>query len=92
MSISTAALTPMQGRDPQESGRVATPLELLYDLCFAVAFGIAGHQFAHLFSQHHYLAALTGFGFAVFAICWSWISFRGLPQPSTPMTGLIGSP
>ncbi|HMU35492.1 MAG: low temperature requirement protein A [Nocardioidaceae bacterium] len=75
MSISTAALTPMQGRDPQESGRVATPLELLYDLCFAVAFGIAGHQFAHLFSQHHYLAALTGFGFAVFAICWSWIQF-----------------
>lgn len=81
----------MKGRNPEEANRVATPLELLYDLCFAVAFGIAGHQFAHMFSQHHYLAAISGFVFGVFAICWSWIQFLGLPRPSTQMTGLIGS-
>ncbi|HNJ79508.1 MAG TPA: low temperature requirement protein A, partial [Marmoricola sp.] len=65
----------MVGRDPHEPGRVATPLELLYDLCFAVAFGIAGSQFAHYFSEHSYGIALTGFAFAVFAICWTWIQF-----------------
>ena len=30
-------LRPMSGRDPQEQGRVATPLELLFDLTFVVA-------------------------------------------------------
>lgn len=65
----------MNGRDPQEDGRVATPLELLYDLCYAVAFGIAGHQFANYFSQHSYFTALIGFSFAVYAICWAWIQF-----------------
>ena len=30
-------LRPMSGRDPQEQARVATPLELLFDLTFVVA-------------------------------------------------------
>ena len=38
----------MSGRDPYEQHRAATPLELLYDLTFVVAFGVAGEQFAHL--------------------------------------------
>jgi hypothetical protein len=32
----------MSGRDPDELHRVSTPLELLYDLTFAVAFAVAG--------------------------------------------------
>lgn len=75
MEITRAPLQPMTGRDPEESGRGITPLELLYDLCFAVAFGIAGNEFAHYFSEHSYVTALLGFSFAVYAICWTWVQF-----------------
>jgi len=44
----------MSGRDPYEQHRVATPLELLYDLTFAVAFAVAGEQFAHLLAEGHF--------------------------------------
>jgi hypothetical protein len=36
-----------QGRDPNEDGRTATPLELLYDLTVVVAFGTAADELAH---------------------------------------------
>ena len=65
----------MSGRDPNEQHRAATPLELLYDLTFVVAFGVAGEQFAHLLAEGHFAAGLDGFGFAIFAICWAWINF-----------------
>ncbi len=41
-------LLAMGGRDPQEDHRDASPLELLFDLTFAIAFNIAGQQLAHL--------------------------------------------
>ncbi|MGO4572587.1 low temperature requirement protein A [Microvirga sp. 2TAF3] len=65
----------MRGRDPHEAHRVATPLELLFDLTFVTAFGLAASQFAHAQAEGHYAAALFGFGFASFAICWAWINF-----------------
>jgi low temperature requirement protein LtrA len=65
----------MSGRDPDEQHRVATPLELLYDLTFAVAFAVAGEQFAHLLAEGHFAAGLIGFGFAIFAVCWCWINY-----------------
>lgn len=65
----------MLGRDPRETHRAATPLELLYDLTFAVAFGIAGNQLAHRLAEGHFGAGALGFGFATFAICWTWINF-----------------
>jgi low temperature requirement protein LtrA len=65
----------MGGRDPQEEHRVATPLELLFDLTFVIAFGLAASQFAHALAEAHYFAAIIGFGFASFAICWAWINF-----------------
>src|SRR5512132_600514 len=34
------------GRDPDEEHRSATPLELLYDLTFVVAFGTAANELA----------------------------------------------
>ena len=55
--------------------RAATPLELLYDLTFVVAFGVASEQFAHLLAEGHLAAGLTAFVLAVFAICWAWINF-----------------
>ncbi|KMO75511.1 Bacterial low temperature requirement A protein (LtrA) [Mycolicibacterium obuense] len=65
----------MIGRDPHESHRVATPLELLFDLTFVVAFGIAASQLAHLFAAGHVLAGLAAFFFATFAVSWAWINF-----------------
>jgi len=65
----------MSGRDPNEPHRAATPLELLYDLTFVVAFGVAGEQFAHLLAEGHFAAGLAAFGLAIFAICWAWINF-----------------
>ncbi|MFF1878583.1 low temperature requirement protein A [Leifsonia sp. NPDC058230] len=65
----------MTGRDPLESHRAATPLELLFDLAFVVAFSQAGEQFAHLVAEDQWLPGLGAFAFAMFAICWAWINF-----------------
>ena len=65
----------MGGRDPHEAHRASTPLELLFDLTFVIAFGLAAAQFAHLLADGHYAAGLIGFGFSTFAICWAWINF-----------------
>lgn len=65
----------MGGRDPHEAHRASTPLELLFDLTFVIAFGLAAAQFAHLLAEGHYAAGLIGFGFSTFAICWAWINF-----------------
>ncbi|TQC42543.1 low temperature requirement protein A [Rhodococcus sp. WS4] len=65
----------MVGRDPNEEHRAATPLELLFDLTFVVAFGVAGDQFAHLLAEGHVAAGLAGFSFAMFSIIWAWINF-----------------
>jgi len=65
----------MGGRDPHEEHRVATPLELLFDLTFATCFSFAASQFAIELAEGRYLAAALGFGFASVAICWAWINF-----------------
>jgi len=65
----------MLGRDPEESRRAATPLEALYDLTFAAAFGIAAGQFAHYLAIDHARTAVAGFVFATFAICWAWVNY-----------------
>jgi low temperature requirement protein LtrA len=65
----------MTGRDPHEGHRVATPLELLFDLTFVTAFSFASSQLAHALAEGHYTSALLGFAFASFAICWAWINF-----------------
>jgi low temperature requirement protein LtrA len=65
----------MRGRDPGESHRAATPLELLFDLTFVVAFGMAADELAHALAEEHVQAGLIGFGYATFAITWAWINF-----------------
>ena len=47
----------MAGRDPHEAHRVATPLELLFDLTFVTAFSLASSQLAHALAEGHYAAA-----------------------------------
>ena len=68
----------MRGRDPHESHRAASPLELLYDLTLVVAFSQAGSQMAHLLELGHIGPAVGAFAFAMFAICWAWINFTWL--------------
>jgi low temperature requirement protein LtrA len=77
MAVDHAAhrLRRMSGRDPHEVHRAATPLELLYDLTFVVAFGAAGNELAHALAEDHVGSGLAAFGLSVFAICWAWINF-----------------
>jgi low temperature requirement protein LtrA len=65
----------LSGRDPNEPHRAATPLELLYDLVFVVAFGQAANELAHYVAEDHVRTGILGFAFAVFAIAWAWISY-----------------
>src|SRR4051812_7866226 len=65
----------MRGRDPGEVHRAATPLELLFDLTFVIAFGVAANELAHLLAEGHVGAGLLGFSFATFAIAWAWGNF-----------------
>jgi low temperature requirement protein LtrA len=65
----------MSGRDPHERGRTATPLELLFDLTFVIAFGTAADELAHLLAAGHVSEGIVGFCFATFAVSWAWINF-----------------
>ena len=65
----------MVGRDPAEGGRASTPLELLFDLTFVIAFGAAADELAHLVSDDHVSEGVIGFCFATFAVSWAWIGF-----------------
>src|SRR5216684_511350 len=53
----------MRGRDPHETHRTATPLELLFDLTFATTFGLAASEVAPVLAEGHFIAGLVGFGF-----------------------------
>ncbi|WP_223731469.1 low temperature requirement protein A [Streptomyces purpurogeneiscleroticus] len=68
-------LVPMTGRDPEEHGRTASPLELLFDLTFVVAVGTAASQFAEMLAEGHAAQAVTALVLAMFAISVAWINF-----------------
>jgi low temperature requirement protein LtrA len=63
------------GRDPAEAHRAATPLELLYDLTFVVAFGVAANELAHYLAEGRTWSAIGAFAFAIFAVSWAWINY-----------------
>lgn len=75
MSTVGNIIRPLTSRDPQESHRVATPLELLTDLCFVVAIAQAAAQLHHAGSSGHLLEALLPFAMTFFAIWWAWLNF-----------------
>lgn len=66
---------PLSGRDQNEAHRTATPLELLYDLTFVVAFGTAADQLAHSLAEGHLATAIGGFSIAVLAVAWAWMNY-----------------
>jgi low temperature requirement protein LtrA len=63
------------GRDPDERGRAATPLELLYDLTIVVAFGTAADELARYVAEDHVGTGVAGFVFAGFAVSWAWVNY-----------------
>ena len=65
----------MSGRDPHEDGRSATPLELLFDLTFVIAFGAAANELAHYLAAGHVATGAIGFVYAAFSVAWAWINF-----------------
>jgi low temperature requirement protein LtrA len=75
MSELRHAVRRMAGRDPDEDGRASTPLELLFDLTFVIAFGAASDQLAHALAEDHVREGVLGFLLATFAISWAWINF-----------------
>ena len=75
-TAATARLVrPLRPRDPEERGRVASPLELLTDLCFVVAVGQAAEALHHGLVGGHAGAAVLGYAMAFFAIWWAWLNF-----------------
>ncbi|MET4579937.1 low temperature requirement protein A [Ottowia thiooxydans] len=76
MNLSPAPLKrSIRGRDIHEQHRVATPLELLFDLTFVVAVALAAAQLHHAEGAHHIVQALPGYLLAFFAIWWAWMNY-----------------
>ena len=65
----------MPGRDPRQRDRSATPLELLYDLTYVVAFAAASDQLAEYLGEGTIWPALGAFAFAVWAVSWAWLNY-----------------
>lgn len=62
-------------RDTAEAHRVATPLELLFDLSFVVAVAQAAAGLHHAVSENHAGAGLLAFCMAFFALWLPWLNF-----------------
>ncbi|HEX7136099.1 MAG TPA: low temperature requirement protein A [Iamia sp.] len=62
-------------RDPDEEHRAATPLELLFDLCFVVAVAQAAAAYHHELVEGHVLDGVVGFAGGFFAVWWGWMNF-----------------
>jgi len=66
---------PMRSRDSGEDHRAATPLELLFDLCFVVAVGQAAASLHHALAEGHAAHGVASFAMVFFAIWWGWLNF-----------------
>ena len=65
----------LRPRDPAEAHRVATPLELLTDLCLVVAVSQAALQLHHSFAEGEISHGVIGFAMAFMAVWWTWLNF-----------------
>src|SRR4029079_19293573 len=59
---------PMVARDRDQPHRAATPLELLFDLCFVVAVAQAAAQLHHAVVEDHIGPAILGYLMVFFGI------------------------
>lgn len=58
-----------------EEHRVASPLELFFDLCFVVAVAQAGIQLVHAVAEGHAAEGVVNYAMVFFAIWWAWMNF-----------------
>jgi low temperature requirement protein LtrA len=65
----------MRARDPREAHRVATPLELLFDLTFVVAVAAVVPELAHAVVDAHPVEGVLGYLLVFFGIWWAWMNF-----------------
>ena len=65
---------PLISRDPQESHRVATPLELFFDLASVIAVAAAATGLHHAISENHVWEGILKYGIAFFGIWWGWVN------------------
>jgi low temperature requirement protein LtrA len=73
--MTSAFRTRMTGRATDESHRVSSPLELLFDLTFVVAIAQVSAQLAHRTEEGDALGALGPYLMVFFAIWWAWMNF-----------------
>ncbi|WP_206681700.1 low temperature requirement protein A [Actinomadura sp. J1-007] len=65
----------MRPRDPEETQRVSTPLELLFDLCFVVAIGTDSARLEESLAEGHTGSGIASFLLVFFAVWWAWMNF-----------------
>ncbi|MEU7056777.1 low temperature requirement protein A [Streptomyces sp. NPDC046197] len=68
-------LRPLTARRRHEAHRVASPLELFFDLCFVVAVAQAGVQLVHAVAEGHAGHGILNYAMLFFAIWWAWMNF-----------------
>ena len=66
---------PMTARRRNEGGRVSTPLELLFDLCFVVAVAQGAAGLDHAIVANHVASGVVQYLMVFFAIWWAWMNF-----------------
>ena len=73
--ISRMGLRRMSPRGQDEPHRVATPLELLFDLVFVVAVSQASINLHHMIAEGQVGEAVVSYLMVFFAIWWAWMNF-----------------
>lgn len=68
-------LVRMSGRDPHEHHRVASPLELFFDLVFVIAVSQASQNLHHGIVEGHAASTTLSYAMIFFAIWWAWMNF-----------------
>ncbi|PWI16181.1 hypothetical protein DI272_19925 [Streptomyces sp. Act143] len=72
---SRSPLRRLSARGRDEAHRVASPLELFFDLCFVVAIAQAGVQLVHAIAEGHAGEGILNYAMIFFAIWWAWMNF-----------------
>lgn len=66
---------PLTGIVPRGGERQVTPLELLYDLTYVIAFAAAAEELTAALAHGHFALGVGAYVFATFAIGWAWLNF-----------------
>ena len=65
----------MSSRDPHEQHRVASSLEIFFDLVFVIAVSQASQNLHHGVVEGHAAATVLAYAMIFFAIWWAWMNF-----------------